>query len=72
MGHLLQTATNSTTDGLTKLFSEIREKKCVEELSPQFQKFAEWLRIEYVQFTQHHVLGTNPCLGLLRRFTICS
>ena len=35
-------------DGLTKLFSEIREKNSIAELSPQFQKFAEWLRIEYV------------------------
>lgn len=35
-------------DGLTKLFSEIREKSTVADLSPQYQKFAEWLRIEYV------------------------
>lgn len=35
-------------DGLTKLFAEIREKSCIAELSPQYQKFAEWLRIEYV------------------------
>lgn len=33
-------------DGLTKLFAEIREKPCIAELSPQYQKFAEWLRIE--------------------------
>lgn len=35
-------------DGLTKLFAEIREKNCIADLSPQYQKFAEWLRIEYV------------------------
>jgi hypothetical protein len=35
-------------DGLTKLFAEIREKPCIAELSPQYQKFAEWLRIESV------------------------
>jgi predicted PhzF superfamily epimerase YddE/YHI9 len=38
----------SVADGLTKLFAEIREKQTVEDLSPQYQKFAEWLRIEYV------------------------
>lgn len=36
-------------DGLTKLFSEIREKHSIAELSPEYQKFAEWLRIEYVR-----------------------
>lgn len=35
-------------DGLTKLFAEFREKPTIEDLSPQYQKFAEWLRIEYV------------------------
>jgi hypothetical protein len=38
-------------DGLTKLFSEIKEKSSIQELSPQYQKFAEWLRIEYVFVT---------------------
>ena len=33
-------------DGLTKLFAEIREKPSIPDLSPQYQKFAEWLRIE--------------------------
>lgn len=37
----------TAADGLTKLFSEIREKHTIEELSPKYQKFAEWLRIEY-------------------------
>ena len=36
------------SDGLTKLFAEIRQKQTVQDLSPQYQKFAEWLRIEYV------------------------
>lgn len=35
------------SNGLTKLFAEIREKQTVADLSPQYQKFAEWLRIEY-------------------------
>ncbi|KAF3900931.1 Succinate dehydrogenase (Ubiquinone) flavoprotein subunit [Trichophyton interdigitale] len=41
-------------NGLTKLFQEIREKDSVEALSPQYQKFAEWLRIE-VAATLYHI-----------------
>ncbi|EFR02224.1 PX domain-containing protein [Nannizzia gypsea CBS 118893] len=41
-------------NGLTKLFQEIREKDSVETLSPQYQKFAEWLRIE-VAATLYHI-----------------
>lgn len=33
-------------DGLTKLFNEVREKETVEDLSPQYQKLADWMRIE--------------------------
>lgn len=33
-------------DGLTKLFREIKEKNCIADLSPEYQKFAEWMRIE--------------------------
>jgi hypothetical protein len=33
-------------NGLTKLFAEIRSKKTIQELSPEYRKFAEWLRIE--------------------------
>jgi uncharacterized protein DUF3818 len=35
-----------TIDGLTKLFQEIKQKKTLEELSPEYKKFAEWVRIE--------------------------
>ena len=35
-------------DGLTKLFKEIKEKDKIADLSVEYQKFAEWLRIEYV------------------------
>jgi hypothetical protein len=35
-------------DGLTKLFAEIREKEKIQDLTIEYQKFAEWLRIEYV------------------------
>lgn len=34
-------------DGLTKLFAEIKEKQTIADLSFEYQKFAEWLRIEY-------------------------
>lgn len=34
-------------DGLTKLFKEIRVKIRIADLNPEYQKFAEWLRIEY-------------------------
>ncbi|KAF3481913.1 PX domain-containing protein [Arthroderma uncinatum] len=42
------------SNGLTKLFQEIKEKDSVEALSPKYQKFAEWLRIE-VAATLYHV-----------------
>lgn len=35
-------------DGLTKLFKEIKEKETIDELSIEYKKFAEWLRIELV------------------------
>jgi hypothetical protein len=35
-------------DGLSHLFQEIRVKNTISELKPEYQKFAEWLRIEYV------------------------
>lgn len=34
------------SDGLTKLFKEIKEKETIDELSIEYKKFAEWLRIE--------------------------
>jgi len=39
-------------DGLTRLFKEIREKTRIADLSPEYQKFAEWARIEQVCFWQ--------------------
>lgn len=33
---------------MTKLFTEIKQKTTIAELSPEYKKFAEWLRIEYV------------------------
>lgn len=34
------------SDGLTNLFKEIREKQTINDLSTEYKKFAEWLRIE--------------------------
>lgn len=34
------------SDGLTRLFKEIREKDKIDDLSMEYKKFAEWLRIE--------------------------
>lgn len=36
------------SNGLTKLFAEIKVKNSIQELAPEYQKFAEWLRIESV------------------------
>lgn len=47
------------SNGLTKLFSEIREKSCIAELSPQYQKFAEWLRIEVAATVYHLFLAED-------------
>ncbi|KAJ5153411.1 uncharacterized protein N7482_009889 [Penicillium canariense] len=47
------------SNGLTKLFTEIREKSCIAELSPQYQKFAEWLRIEVAATVYHLFLAED-------------
>ncbi|EAW09392.1 PX domain protein [Aspergillus clavatus NRRL 1] len=47
------------SNGLTKLFSEIREKNTIAELSPQYQKFAEWLRIEVAATIYHLFLAED-------------
>ena len=39
---------DTAADGLTKLFAEIREKQKIADLTVEYQKFAEWLRIESV------------------------
>lgn len=36
------------SNGLTKLFAEIKVKNSIQVLAPEYQKFAEWLRIESV------------------------
>ncbi|KAL1955730.1 hypothetical protein VTO42DRAFT_8128 [Malbranchea cinnamomea] len=46
-------------NGLSKLFREIREKQSVAELSPQYQKLAEWLRIEVAATLYHLFLAED-------------
>ncbi|KOS47445.1 hypothetical protein ACN38_g1584 [Penicillium nordicum] len=47
------------SNGLTKLFAEIREKPTIADLSPQYQKFAEWLRIEVAATIYHLFLAED-------------
>lgn len=65
------TSTNSFTDsarfrrdiiesnGLTKLFKEIKDKPTIQDLSIQYQKFAEWLRIEVAATIYHLFLAED-------------
>ncbi|OQV08873.1 hypothetical protein CLAIMM_13087 [Cladophialophora immunda] len=46
-------------NGLTKLFAEIRSKEKLEDLSPEYQKFAEWLRIEVAATIYHLFLAED-------------
>ena len=48
-------------DGLTNLFKEIKDKEKIADLSLEYQKFAEWLRIEYILY---------PGLGLRYALTL--
>ncbi|KAE8149975.1 hypothetical protein BDV25DRAFT_129962 [Aspergillus avenaceus] len=56
------------SNGLTKLFAEIREKQKVEDLSPQYQKFAEWLRIEVAATLYHLFLAEDNSPELFAQF----
>ncbi|KAI9885534.1 MAG: T-complex protein 1 subunit delta [Watsoniomyces obsoletus] len=47
------------SNGLTKLFREIREKETLEDLSVQYKKFAEWLRIEVAATVYHLFLAED-------------
>lgn len=46
-------------NGLTKLFAEIKVKNTIEELAPEYQKFAEWLRIEVAATIYHLFLAED-------------
>ncbi|KIX01353.1 uncharacterized protein Z518_09078 [Rhinocladiella mackenziei CBS 650.93] len=47
------------SNGLTKLFAEIRTKEKLEDLSPEYKKFAEWLRIEVAATVYHLFLAED-------------
>lgn len=46
-------------NGLTRLFQEIKEKETIQDLSIQYQKFAEWLRIEVAATIYHLFLAED-------------
>lgn len=46
-------------NGLTMLFQEIKEKETIQDLSVQYQKFAEWLRIEVAATIYHLFLAED-------------
>ncbi|KAG9592864.1 hypothetical protein KCV04_g20937, partial [Aureobasidium melanogenum] len=47
------------SNGLTKLFAEIKQKNTIAELSPEYKKFAEWLRIEVAAVIYHLFLAED-------------
>jgi len=47
------------SNGLTKLFQEVKEKETIPELSVKYQKFAEWLRIEIAAVIYHLFLAED-------------
>ena len=59
------------TDGLTNLFKEIKEKEKIDDLTIEYKKFAEWLRIEYV-FQIALCSNAYDSVESLRPFTIFS
>lgn len=46
-------------NGLTKLFQEIKDKETIQDLTIQYQKFAEWLRIEVAATIYHLFLAED-------------
>ncbi|KAI4173492.1 MAG: hypothetical protein LQ348_006563 [Seirophora lacunosa] len=47
------------SNGLTRLFQEIREKERIADLTTEYQKFAEWLRIEVAATIYHLFLAED-------------
>jgi hypothetical protein len=47
------------SNGLSRLFQEIRVKNTIAELKPEYQKFAEWLRIEVAATIYHLFLAED-------------
>jgi hypothetical protein len=46
-------------NGLTNLFAEVKAKNSIRELKPEYQKFAEWLRIEIAATIYHLFLAED-------------
>jgi hypothetical protein len=46
-------------NGLTNLFAEIKAKNTIRELKPEYQRFAEWLRIEIAATIYHLFLAED-------------
>ncbi|KAH5721115.1 hypothetical protein HBI20_103050 [Parastagonospora nodorum] len=46
-------------NGLTNLFAEVKAKNTIRELKPEYQKFAEWLRIEIAATIYHLFLAED-------------
>ncbi|TDZ73110.1 PX domain-containing protein [Colletotrichum trifolii] len=46
-------------NGLTSLFQEIKDKETIQDLSIQYRKFAEWLRIEVAATIYHLFLAED-------------
>jgi hypothetical protein len=46
-------------NGLTNLFAEVKAKNTIKELKPEYQKFAEWLRIEIAATIYHLFLAED-------------
>jgi hypothetical protein len=56
----LETTTDSSiADGLTSLFQEIKVKNTIADLKPEYQKVAEWLRIEVAATVYHLFLAED-------------
>ncbi|KAA8617184.1 PX domain containing protein [Pyrenophora tritici-repentis] len=47
------------SNGLSHLFEEVRVKNSISELKPEYQKFAEWLRIEVAATIYHLFLAED-------------
>jgi Domain of unknown function in PX-proteins (DUF3818)/PX-associated/PX domain len=56
------------SNGLTKLFAEVKSKEKIEQLSPEYQKFAEWLRIEVAATLYHLFLAEDNSPELFAQF----
>lgn len=46
-------------DGLLNMFKEIRDRESIKELSPQYQKFAEWCVIEFAATLYHMFMAED-------------